>query len=71
MDKERDYWSEIQVAFCEFFIKTRACEIIIVPMDFYNGLILQLFKKNTKHCTPKIFGRKIIGSPHTDKIEFR
>ena len=80
MDKERDYIQEIELAYIEFLqrgsdLKSMEFKIIIVPINLYFGLERQMILNNSfmfdlVNKGIRLFGRRVISSQQTDKIEF-
>ena len=71
--KKRDYIQEVELAYKEFSfgVDSFEFEYVIVPLDIYNGFTKQLSEIDIEDFPIKFFGRKVFGSPHADKIEFR
>ena len=80
MDNERDYIQEIELAYIEFLqrgsdLKSMEFKIIIVPINLYFGLERQMILNNSfmfdlVNKGIRLFGRRVISSQQTDKIEF-
>jgi len=74
MDKERDYIQELERAFYERPSNDYVFKVVIAPINLYFGLERQMICKGSypfhEDGGIKAFGRRVIGSPHVDKIEF-
>jgi len=75
VEENRDYLQELEKAFHSWSRSNYKFNIVVVPMSFFHRLERQLISNNSfmfnfVNQETRLYGRRVIGSPHTDKIEF-
>jgi len=72
--RSRDYIQELDLAFNKLLRDNCDFKVVVVPMNFYHGLVAQLIDSGVHPFHERggvwIFERKVIGTPYIDKIEF-